>query len=78
MAVAAAEFILPDPPIIGQFDDSLAIFVAVTDKGEGEFAVRVVLAAQKPHLQDFGVELERPVQIAGSQHGVQDSHVNFP
>src|ERR1700691_2410569 len=44
MAVTGANFVLLHPPIIGKFEYGFAVLVTITDKSEGKFAVRVVVA----------------------------------
>ncbi|MNR44061.1 hypothetical protein D3C85_1627570 [compost metagenome] len=51
--------------------------VAVADEGQGELAIRIVLAAQQGHAKHFGIEGDGFVQVADTQHGMQQSHRCF-
>src|SRR5690606_6405886 len=78
VAVAVAQVVLVDAPVVGQLDDAVLGLVAVTDECQGELPFRVVLAAQQGHAQHFGVEGDGFVQIADAQHGMQQSHGQSP
>src|SRR3990167_1269656 len=78
MAVAGAQLIAVHTPVVGQFDHAVVRLVAGADEGQGELAVRVILAPQQGHAQHVGVEGDGFIQIANSQHGVQQSHQVSP
>ena len=74
MAIGGPQFIVLGVPVVGQFEHGLILFLAVTDKGQGEAAFRVILAAQQVHAEDVGIEGEGAVEVDDAQHGVQDTH----
>lgn len=78
VAIAGAQLILVHAPVIGQLDDAVVVLVTVADEGQGELAVRVILAAQQGHAQDFGIEGDGFIHVADAQHGMQQSHRFFP
>src|SRR5258706_5849489 len=78
VAEAAAEFVLFDAPVVGQFDDRAGGVVLVADERQRELALRVILAAQYPHAEHAGVERDRAFQIADPEHGVKYSHGSLP
>ena len=45
MAVALAQIVLVDAPVVSQFQHAVMRLVAVTDERQGEFAFRVVFTA---------------------------------
>ncbi|MNI93117.1 hypothetical protein D3C73_1510140 [compost metagenome] len=63
---------------MGQLDHAVVRLVAVADEGQGELAIRIILAPQQGHAQHVGVEGDGFIQIADSQHGVQQSHRGSP
>ena len=78
VAVSGTQLIVLDAPVVGQLDHTVMRLVAVTDEGQGELAVRIILAAQQGHAQHLGVEGDGFVQIADTQHGMQQSHQVSP
>ena len=77
VAIAGADLVGFDAPVVGQLDHGAVRFVLVADEGEGELAFGVVVAAQQAHAEDFGIEGQRLVEVADAQHGVQESHGVF-
>src|SRR5205814_8640294 len=72
MAEAAAEGIgLRLLPIMGQLDDGAVVLIAIADKGQGEFAGRIVALAQQLHAELLGVEMQRLIEILDAKHRVQ-------
>jgi hypothetical protein len=72
MAEGGAELIwLLLPPVVGELDHRVGLFIAVADEGQGEFAARIVLAAQQLHAELAGIERDRFVQVEHPDHGVQ-------
>ncbi len=74
MSIASAEIVPGCVPIVRQFDRRLFRFRPVTDERQRESAVRVVLPAQHMHTEHVGVELERSLEIADPEHGVEYAH----
>ena len=78
VAVSAAQIIAAGIPIPGQLQHRVFGLVAITDKGIGKAAVRVVLAAQQGHAEHFGVEGDGFFEVSNTEHGVQNSHDRRP
>ncbi|MDT4885529.1 hypothetical protein FQZ97_1217680 [compost metagenome] len=70
MAVAGAQLVAVHAPVVGQLDHAVVGFIAVADEGQGELAVRIILAAQQGHAEHFGIEDDGFVQVADTQHGM--------
>jgi hypothetical protein len=62
---------------VRELEHSVLAFIAIPDEREREAPVRVILPAQHAHSQNIGVKLDRALQVADSQHRVQNSHGNF-
>jgi hypothetical protein len=77
VAIAGADLVVLDAPVVGQFDHCAILFVLVADEGEREFPVRIVVAPEQAHAEHLGVEGQRLVEVADSEHGVQESHGVF-
>ena len=67
-----------DSPILGDVELvqlGLAGVAAVkAQKGERVFVLGVLGPAQQLHAEHLGVEVDRALEVAHAQHGVQDSH----
>jgi hypothetical protein len=70
MAITIAEIVLIHTPVIGEFYDGVVPFVAVANEGQGKFSFGILLPAQEFHTEDLSVEVDRPVEVAGTEHGV--------
>src|SRR5580765_1102684 len=75
VAEGAAEVVALDPVVVGELEHGGAVLGVVADEGERVFLLRAVGGAQELHAEDFGVELDRALQVAHAQHRMQDSHV---
>src|SRR5437764_6546911 len=60
-------------PVVRQLEHRGVRFRAVADECQGELSVRIVVAPQEPHVEDFGIEAQRPLQVADAKHSVQDT-----
>ena len=78
VAVGVAELVFFHAPVAGELEHRRIRLLAVADEGEGEFTLRVVLAAQQPHAEHLGVETQRFFKISHPQHGVKHSHIETP
>jgi len=78
VTVGVAGLVLFHAPVVRQFEHGRFRFIAVADKGEGEFPVRIVITAEQPHAENPGVKAQRPIQIADPQHGMKNSHLCSP
>ena len=74
MAVGRAQFVLAHPPVVGQLDHRIIFLVTVTDEGQGVLVLAVLALAQQRHAEYAGVEVDGALQIADTQHGMQNSH----
>jgi hypothetical protein len=74
MPIGVAQVVCLGFPVVSQFEHGTFGFILVADEGQRELAIRIVLAAQQAHAENIGVEIERAVEIADAQHGVEDSH----
>jgi hypothetical protein len=63
---------------MGQFEHGVIAFFAVTDEGQRELAVGVVIPAQQFHAQHLGIEIDGTIQISHTQHRMQHSHLATP
>ena len=61
-------------PVVGELQHRLLGFRPIAQKGEGEAAVWILLAAQQLHPHHFGVKGDGTLQISDPEHGVQHSH----
>ena len=74
VAEARAELVGVGAPVVGEFQDSGVLFIAVAHEGQGVGPTGIVLAAQQPHAQHLDVEAQGALQIAHPEHGVKQSH----
>src|SRR6185436_8956282 len=74
MTVTAAEVVFRGIPIVRKFAHRLLVFVAVADEGERETPIRIVSLPQHLHAEYLGIEIDRTLEVAHSQHGMEDSH----
>ncbi len=71
---ACSPFVARHIPVVGELQDRLFALGSIADKGEGKATFGVVFAPQKSHAKRAFIELERPVQVGHSQHGVGYAH----
>jgi hypothetical protein len=50
---------------------------SVADEGQRILLLRPLGGAQQFHAEHLGVEVDRALEVAHAQHGVQDSHAGM-
>jgi hypothetical protein len=56
VAVAGAELVVIDTPVVGQLQHGAGGLVLVADEGQRELALGIVVATQQAHAEDVGIE----------------------
>ncbi len=74
VAEAVPEVIRLRLPVVRELDHGGLGLVPVTDEGERELAIGIVLAPKALHPEDLGVENDRAIEVADADHRVQESH----
>src|SRR3569623_781344 len=74
VTITGADLVAINAPVVREFEHGAIVLALVADEGEGELAVRIILAAQQFHVEHAGVETNRTIKITDAKHGVEDSH----
>src|SRR5690625_1150630 len=64
-------------PVMGELDDRPFTFLLITCKCQGETAVRIIILAQQAHAKHLGVEIAGTLQIANTNHCMQNTHRDY-
>ena len=60
--------------VVGQFNHRAALLIAITDERERIFLLGAIRGAQRLHAHHAGVEIDRALNVANVQHGLENSH----
>src|SRR5207244_4418110 len=71
----AAQLVALDAVVVGELEHRAALLAVVADEGELVLLLWTVGGAQQLHTEHFGIELDRALQVADAQHGMQDPHL---
>src|SRR5450830_644689 len=74
MAISRAQVVAAGAVVIGQFQFRVVRVRTITNESQGVLVFRIVAGAQQLHAQHFGVKIDRTLQVADPQHGVQNTH----
>ena len=78
MAVSIAQVVRLGIPVVGQFQNSMVRFIAITDKSQSKTAFGIIAAAQQLHVQYVLIEIQRAFEIADTQHSMKQAHDFVP
>ena len=74
MAERRALLVVVDAVVVGQLDLGLARVAAIAHEGQVVLLLGPQRLAQQVHAQHLGVEIDRSLQVADPQHGVEHEH----
>jgi len=71
VAIGRAHFIVIGAVVVSQLKLGMLRVVAVADKSQAVFVLGVFRSAQQLHAEHLGVKIDRALEIANAQHGVE-------
>lgn len=61
-------------PVVRKLNHRAVTLIGIANERQRELAIGIVVAAQQFHAEQFGIELDRAVQVADPDHRVQEAH----
>src|SRR5262249_15011764 len=74
VAVAAAQLVPVDAVVVGELDLGVLGIGAVAEERKVVLLFGSIGGAQQPHAEHLRIEVDRALEVADPQHGVEDSH----
>jgi hypothetical protein len=60
--------------VVGELQLRVLGVAPIADEGQGVLLLRPLGGAQQVHAEHLRIEIDRALEVANAQHGVQDSH----